>query len=210
MIIISHRGFWINDSEKNTTEAFRRSFSLGYGVETDVRDMNGELVISHDPANRNCMSLEFFFQLYLQYGARPTLAINIKSDGLQKELKRQLTKFGIENYFVFDMAVPDGLLYLRQGMISYTRQSEYEQNPSYYEAANGIWLDEFNGHWLTDDIIEGHISAGKAVCIVSPELHKRPYSHEWTHYRNLEKKIGADRLMLCTDFPQKATEFFNG
>ena len=149
MKVISHRGYWINSKEKNSIESFTRSFSLGFGVETDVRDMDSQLVISHDPANRNCMPLEVFFQLYLQNVTRPTLALNVKADGLQIELERQLTTFGIENYFVFDMAVPDGLLYIRQGMITYTRQSEYEPIPSYYDVANGIWLDEFNGHWLT-------------------------------------------------------------
>ena len=48
MIIISHRGYWIQPAEKNTEEAFSRSFERGMGTETDVRDHRGELVISHD------------------------------------------------------------------------------------------------------------------------------------------------------------------
>lgn len=189
--------------------AFERSFSLGFGTETDVRDWNGQLVISHDPASRECMTLETFLQLYLKYPSRPTLALNIKADGLQAELQRQLTEFGIENYFVFDMAVPDGLLYLQRGMNAYTRHSEYEPVPPYYERARGVWLDEFDGHWLSDEVIENHIAAGKAVCIVSPELHKRPHEKEWGHYRELEKRLGKGRLMLCTDLPEHAKEFFN-
>lgn len=41
MKIISHRGFWHNPSEKNTEMAFCRSFELGFGTETDVRDSLG-------------------------------------------------------------------------------------------------------------------------------------------------------------------------
>jgi len=209
LIVLSHRGYWLSESEKNSRVAFERSFALGFGTETDIRDMDGQLVISHDPPNRDCMPLEVFFHLYLQYPTRPTLALNIKADGLQPELQRQLTTYGIENYFVFDMAVPDGLLYLRRGMVAYTRQSEYEPIPPYYELTPGVWLDEFNGHWLSDEVIKEHIVAGKAVCIVSPELHKRTYDREWAHYRELEKKLGKDRLMICTDLPEQAKEFFN-
>lgn len=209
MIVLSHRGLWKNEVEKNSRVAFERSFSLGFGTETDVRDCDGQLVISHDPANRDCMPLATFFQLYLQFSSRPVLALNIKADGLQAELQRQLTAFRIENYFVFDMAVPDGLLYLQRSMTAYTRHSEYEPIPPYYALAPGVWLDEFDGHWLSDEVIEGHIAAGKAICIVSPELHKRSHKKEWAHYRELEKRLNKDRLMLCTDLPEHAKEFFN-
>lgn len=209
MIIISHRGYWLDKVEKNSLMAFGRSFSLGFGVETDIRDWDGQLVISHDPADCECLGLEQFLKLYLQYPSQPTLALNIKSVGLQDALVNQLKLFDIRNYFVFDMAVPDSLIYLQYGMITYTRQSEYEPVPPYYEKAHGVWLDEFDGHWLTDEVIEQHLSNGKNICIVSPELHKRSYEKEWQHYRDLEKKIGKDRLMLCTDLPVHAKEFFN-
>lgn len=209
MLIISHRGFWIFPQEKNRYSAFERSFQKGFGVETDIRDCNGQLVISHDPPDIESMSLDRFLYLYLSYSSRPILALNIKADGLQAALESKLKFFGIENYFVFDMAVPDGLLYLKHEMNTYTRHSEYEPVPSYYEKACGVWLDEFAGHWLTDDIIEQHLSTGKSVCVVSPELHGRSFDKEWQHYRQLEKKIGKDRLMLCTDLPGHAKEFFN-
>jgi hypothetical protein len=182
---------------------------MGFGAEIDVRDWDGELVISHDLANRDCMKLIEFLNLYLQYPNRPTLAFNIKADGLQNELNNLLSSFNIENYFVFDMAVPDGLLYIRAGMKTYTRHSEYEPVPPYYEKALGVWLDEFDSHWLSDEKIEQHLFNGKAICIVSPELHKRSHESEWQHYREIEKRLGRDKLMLCTDLPEQAKEFFN-
>ena len=209
MKILAHRGYWLTNSEKNSLVAFKRSFTLGFGTETDVRDWEGNLVISHDPANRSSMTLDAFLTIYLEFPEKPTLALNIKSDGLQEKLKSKLTMFGVENYFVFDMAVPDGLFYLRSGMNTYTRHSEYEPVPPFYAQACGVWIDEFNGHWVSEEIIEKHLSAAKSVCIVSPELHNRSYKKEWTHYRELEKKIGKNKLMLCTDFPEKAKEFFN-
>ena len=209
MIILSHRGYWLSEHEKNCQVAFERSFSLGFGIETDVRDFDGQLVISHDIAKRDAMPLETFFTLYLKYRSRPTLALNIKADGLQEELKRQITAFGIDNYFVFDMAVPDGVGYLRRGMPAYTRHSEYEPIPPYYTLASGVWLDEFDSHWLSYEVIKDHIEAEKKVCIVSPELHNRSYDMEWAHYKEIEQRLGRDRLMLCTDLPEKAEDFFN-
>ncbi len=210
MIVLSHRGYWIDEDEKNSRAAFERSFSNGFGIETDVRDFNGHLVVSHDLPSAESMLLEDFFDLYQQYSTQVTLALNIKADGLQDQLERQLVAHEIEKYFVFDMAVPDGLLYLRRGIISYTRQSEYEPVPPYYDLADGIWLDEFDRHWINEDVIERHISAGKNVCIVSPELHKRSYKDEWKQYRNLERRLGRNDLMfLCTDYPELARGFFD-
>lgn len=209
MIILSHRGYWLKDAEKNTREAFERSFSLGFGTETDVRDLDGKLVISHDPARRGAMPIEEFLEIYLSFKSQPVLALNIKADGLQLELKRQLEVHNIQNYFVFDMAVPDGISYLRQGMTTYTRHSEYEPRPPYYERAHGVWMDEFNGHWIDGPTVESHLVAGKAVCIVSPELHGRAFDKEWAHYRDIEAKLGMDKIMLCTDEPERAREYFN-
>ena len=48
MQIISHRGFWKSKNEQNTIISFQRSFENGFGIETDIRDLNGKLVISHD------------------------------------------------------------------------------------------------------------------------------------------------------------------
>lgn len=209
MRILSHRGFWTHPEEKNTVEAFRRSFDLGFGVETDIRDFDGELVISHDPANGACLRLNEFFQIYLSFASRPMLALNIKADGLQPLLDQCISRHQIESYFVFDMSIPDSLAYLRAGFSVYTRQSEYETEPAYYSQAAGVWLDQFHGSWFDDSVIEKHVAAGKPVCLVSPELHKRPHEAAWRNYRALERRIGKDCLMLCTDFPEQAHEFFN-
>jgi glycerophosphoryl diester phosphodiesterase len=209
VIVLSHRGYWRKPEEKNTREAFERSFTMGFGTETDIRDHNSKLVISHDIPDTNPMPLGVFFEIYKGHRATLPLALNIKADGLQSELERLLTEYQIENYFVFDMAVPDGLLYAKQKFRTFTRHSEYEPMPPYYELAQGVWLDEFNGHWLTDEVIEQHLAQQKDLCIVSPDLHKRTYQQEWQHYRQLEAKIGKDKMMICTDFPEQAQEFFN-
>ena len=208
MKIISHRGFWINESEKNTIEAFERSFSQGYGTETDIRDYKGELVISHDIADDSSLSLDDFFSLYNSINPSLPLALNIKADGLQVKLKNSIEKHKITSYFVFDMSVPDGLSYLKHGLNTFTRQSEYEMAPSFYLEANGIWLDEFYKHWITQNVILDHLQNNKQVCIVSPDLHHREYTNEWNDYKEIIKCTTSENIILCTDFPNKAKSFF--
>lgn len=212
MIILAHRGFWENDSEKNTIKSFIKAFKNGFGVESDIRDFNGRLVISHDIANKDSISLDTFFALYNENKDSKdlSLALNIKADGLQNLLIESLQKYNITNYFVFDMSVPDSLGYLKANINTFTRQSEYEMNPSFYELACGVWLDCFYSNWINKEIIATHLENNKKVCIVSPELHKMDYKKQWKEYKNIDLELNAkDNLMLCTDFVEKAREFFN-
>jgi len=208
MIIISHRGYWKNQEEKNKQISFDRSFKLGYGTETDIRDYMGELVISHDIADEDSLKIQDFFRIYNSYSnPNLTLALNIKSDGLQAKLKQKLIEFGIENYFVFDMSIPDTLGYIRNNVVSFTRQSEYEPLPAFIEECQGIWLDAFESIWYDDKVLLNHLQNGKQVAIVSPELHKRSHLELWEYLRS-NNYHELDNVVLCTDLPEDATEFF--
>jgi hypothetical protein len=209
MIILSHRGYWKEVSEENLQTAFKRSFSSGFGTETDIRDYKGELVISHDISDENCISVKEMFGIYNKYDNTLPLALNIKADGLQLKLKDLISKYNITNYFVFDMSVPDGLQYLKQNIKAFTRESEYERMPSFYDDACGIWLDEFQGHWIDKEVIDKHLKNNKQICIVSPDLHKRDHKKEWQNYKEIEKELNVNNLMICTDYPEEAKEFFN-
>lgn len=210
MLIISHRGYWKKPEEKNKPIAFHRSFNLGFGTELDVRDYCGKLVVSHDIADSTCLEFARFLEIYCEYDRELNIAINIKADGLQKQVLQHLKKYNIKNYFVFDMSIPDALGYLSNQMKIFSRQSEFEMVPSLYEQADGVWMDEFEGHWVTSQSIRNHLSNGKKVCIVSPELHQRDYLDVWEDYALLSKSIIArNQLMICTDYPEKVREVFD-
>jgi len=207
MIILSHRGYWKDQNEKNQAIAFNRSFSLGFGTETDFRDFQGQLVISHDIADANCVTADAFFRGYKQFNLSLPLALNIKADGLQRQLKILLDQYQISNYFVFDMSIPDTIGYLKEGLNVFTRQSEYEQSLAFYKQAKGVWMDGFESEWMRESDIELHLNAGKKVCLVSPDLHKRPYESFWNMLKS-SQFIHNDQVMLCTDYPEQAREFF--
>jgi hypothetical protein len=209
IIPISHRGFWTAPHEKNSEAAFRRSLQQGFGIETDLRDRLGEIVIAHDMAGPDNMSLDRFLQIYREYPGDAVLALNIKADGLQDAVAAALRKHGVTNYFVFDMSVPDTLGYARRGIDYYTRVSEIEPVPSLYETSCGVWIDQFHSDWIDADAVLPHLRAGKKVCIVSPELHGRTHEAAWARYRGLEGLVSSNgMLFICTDFPDRAAQFF--
>jgi hypothetical protein len=207
MKIISHRGYWIKKVEKNTEISFQRSFSLGFGTETDIRDYNGNLVISHDIPTSDSISLDAFFQLYNGSNSTYPLALNIKADGLQKKLIELLEKYSISNYFIFDMSIPDLKVSIGFGLKTFVRLSEYETDLPFYESIKGIWLDSFNSIWYTSATIKRHLDEGKFVCIVSPELHNRNHSDHWEFLVNNDIHK-MDNVLMCTDFPILAKEYF--
>ena len=208
MQILSHRGFWVTPEEKNSEIAFKRSFENGWGVETDLRDQGDKLVISHDmPGEKPAMDFEYFLDLYQSYHKTMCLALNIKADGLLNAIRTTLAKRGISTYFLFDMSFPEALLCKRGKIPFYSRQSEYETEIQLAEECAGIWLDAFEGEWYTMDVIDNHLKAGKQVAIVSPELHKRPYSDFWAELRSASF-LNSNNLFLCTDFPADARAYF--
>lgn len=209
MIILSHRGYWKTALEKNTLAAFDRSFSMGFGTETDLRDRDGELAISHDPALKDALPAEVFFSAYSQHHHDLPLALNIKADGLQKLLAAVLLKYQIQNYFVFDMSVPDMISYINIGLNVFTRQSDYEQSPVLYEKSKGVWVDCFGVDWVDEATIENHLKNGKQVCLVSPELHGRHYEVFWERLLKMPVVTGTD-VILCTDYPEQARKYFYG
>ncbi|MCB1772767.1 MAG: hypothetical protein KDI88_04060 [Gammaproteobacteria bacterium] len=207
MKILAHRGDWSVRGEHNSRVAFERAFDGGFGVETDVRDYCGELVISHDVPQAGAMPFREFLSIYRRYPSAGTLAVNIKADGLQSRVKAELAEHSVTDYFVFDMSVPDTLGYVRDGIRFFTRVSELEKTPALYEDAAGVWLDMFFSEWADVQAMSAFLQDGKDLCIVSPELHGRDYHAFWQMLKvsGIDEKAGC---MICTDEPGKAARYF--
>ncbi len=208
MTVLSHRGYWLTPAEKNTVAAFRRSFDLGFGTETDVRDRAGELVISHDPPRGGEITLGEFLDLL--NGQDLPLAINVKADGLAEGIRDAFAGRGLSKWFVFDMSVPDTLRQLAVGNPVFTRASEYEQQPVLLDQSLGVWLDDFGGTdwWGPAELAEWG-DRKRSVCLVSPELHGREPTAVWGRLANV-RASGVEGLMVCTDRPEQAQRFFAG
>ena len=208
MNILAHRGYWNADIERNSLPALRTALEKGFGFESDVRDYNGELVISHNIADASSLAAEEIFRYLAKNDDRYCFAINIKADGLKDLLMEYITRYRLMNYFLFDMSVPQMVEFDEMGLRYFTRQSEVESVPCMYERAAGVWIDGFWGtSWITEELLKGHIENGKEVCIVSPDLHGREdYRDFWEQLKNY--RIDFSKVMLCTDHPDEARTFF--
>lgn len=203
MKIISHRGYWIYPEEKNSVTAFQRSFNKKFGIETDIRDVHCQLVISHDIPGKDALLFSEILKL-LGSSSLP-LALNIKADGLAKILFEAVSQYPLMEYFVFDMSIPDMRLYLDLHMPVYGRMSDLEREVPWFELCTGIWLDTFHTIWYTETILDDLLKTNKKICVVSQELHHNDPSSQWL----LLKRFSTHpNLMICTDIPEKARGYF--
>lgn len=199
MEILAHRGWWDEPYEKNTMPAFIRAFEAGLGVELDIRDLDKQIVISHDSpglAEDRILFLDFL-EIWREFD-RPKLAINIKSDGLSDTLSHLFTDVDLGRYFFFDMSTPETVQYLKRGLTTAGRLSEFESQPL---SADVIWLDAFETDWwLAEDLIA---FASSNIYLVSPDLHGRPHDAVWHHARGSRSFAG-----ICTDKVEEAIRYF--
>lgn len=207
--VLAHRGWWFSDDEKNSFLSLQRALEAGFGVETDLREQNGRLVISHDPPKEEALDAEAFFELYVALRVPGRLALNIKADGLQKPLLEMAARTCIpmENVYVFDMSVPDALGYFSSGFPAYTRISDYEESSSFLARSAGVWVDNFVGDFPQVAEAARLVREGYRACIVSPELHGRSPWATWAEIA----EMGLHRnplFEICTDMPKKAYELF--
>lgn len=207
MQILSHRGFWSKPEEKNKREAFVRSFASGLGTETDLRDICGKIVISHDMPKGEEISFEEVLQI--MDGRNLPLALNIKADGQAEAIKALLTKYNHTNYFCFDMSIPDMVVQVNSGLNVFSGRSDILCEVVLFDKVSGIWLDSFYSDWFSASDIDNLLNCGKKVCIVSADLHRRDTKKQWDIVKHCEH-VNSDNLLLCTDHPLEAKEFFYG
>jgi glycerophosphoryl diester phosphodiesterase len=199
--ILAHRGFWTDQSgskvlEQNSKDAISRAFELGFGVEIDIRDFDGELVLAHDLATKQSQRIS---EIELD-SCHSTIALNVKSDGLIPLIRSfELGKIQKINHFFFDMSFPEQRKYFEAGLSVAIRTSEFENvevsDPHY------IWLDSFIDDWYVEDFRFFTNFQNSIICIVSPELHNRPFGPIWEQL--IPYFIELPNILICTDFPME-------
>lgn len=209
--ILAHRGLFLSESEKNSPEALRRALNEGFGIETDLRDLNGRVVISHDPPQGSPppSTLEWLLEQVASSPSAGKVGLNIKSDGLSSmiESKLEAIELEAERFFVFDMSIPDCLSYLNGALPVYSRISDYEPVPTFLDRAQGVWVDNFSGSFQQVKCARELIGQGVRVAVVSPELHRRNHESLWNEID--EEGLHLSPLFeLCTDFPMEAANRF--
>lgn len=203
--VLAHRGWFNEDFMQNSKAALERGLLADFGIETDVRDLDGELVISHDPplTKDDPPSLEWLLNVLEKRPERSRVALNIKSDGHAERIRSLVSERSLVKHqiYFFDMSIPDMQDYIRRGLPVYARLSEYEQDSTIINSVCGCWVDSFSGDFDQIKAAEEVISQGRRACIVSPELHGREPGHIWQRIAET-KLISSELFEICTDFPE--------
>ena len=208
--VLAHRGCWKKANEKNSMDAFERAFKLGFGIETDLRDVEKKIVVSHDMPNKECLAFEDLIRLYTDLNCKSFLALNIKSDGLTAEVSKVLHKYEVTNYFCFDMSIPDTLAYRNNKINFFCRYSELEPYIPFQEERLGVWFDAFGANDV--DFVKANAHANNEyACLVSPELHGRSHLEAWHKWKesldfNKHDKL-SNNIMVCTDLPEDFIQY---
>lgn len=165
-----------------------------FGIECDVWYSDYDYYVGHDEPS------DIRFEEII-WETKNIIAINAKSCSLLR-----LRKIQPDSYFIFDAAVPEAIKLAKLGLNVYTRQSEYEEFPSFYQLSKGVWMDMMERDWVNAGEIQNHLDNNKGVAITSPELHGRDYKEFWAKLKEMDIK---DDIYLCTKHPEEAQEFFN-
>lgn len=164
-----------------------------YGLEIDVRDSVGELVISHNPVLGNEVTLNDYLK---HIDNKKLLAINSKSSEIENKLKQILQTNNITNYFTFDWPVPSLIKAIQVQLVCAFRLSEYEKE--IIPNCLWVWIDAFHSIWYNEIFLNSLKSKGLKIAIVSPELHNR--KDELSKVKELVKSGKVDAI--CTDLPE--------
>ena len=78
--ILAHRGCWKEESEenkKNSLYSLSSALKAGFSIETDIRDFGLDVVISHDPPNKekNKITLNDLFALHETINKKAFIAL---------------------------------------------------------------------------------------------------------------------------------------
>jgi hypothetical protein len=142
------------------------------GIEFDIRDSNGLILVTHDPFTTG-MELESFV-IRLPKVDDFLYIVNVKSEGIEEKAREILERNEIKNFFFLDSSFPTIVKMSKDGEKRFAiRASEYESIQTAIEMSgkvNFVWIDCFT------KFVPEHVMLAKGmgynVCLVSPELHK--------------------------------------
>lgn len=200
-LIYAHRGMWHLKEEQNSKKSIEDCSPHGFGLETDFRSFNGNLIISHDPQKES----DPLVVSELSFNNLP-VAMNIKEDGLLDDYADFLRINKNEHSFLFDGSIPEMIKIKERGLPHALRLSEFERDLPW--ESNFVWVDAFISEWWIGDPLIINLMESKFLVFVSPEIHQREYINAWQYFKQIVH-IGKANFGICTDFPITLQDYLN-
>lgn len=186
MIIVEHR--------KN----MRTELNLvgkNHGVEIDLRLSHGDLILAHDPYNPGEK-----FSDWMQDFDHALLILNVKEEGLEEVILREMGAKFRDRYFFLDQGLPSLIKSIKLKHSVAARISEFEKFTWTSEIApSWIWIDCFNGNWdYLDQELEKIAKLSVKTCLVSPELQGRSELSEVKNLKSIFSNHSFVPDAVCT------------
>ena len=192
MIIIKHRVNTIKDLI-NTPSRF--------GVEIDLRsNLNKKIYLHHDPFNKGVL-----FDKWIKFFKHKLIVLNVKEEGLEKNILKILKKNKINNFFFHDQTFSSLLKNSIKTKVS-IRYSEYEElkeKKFLFSKIKWLWLDNFTKIKIHKKFYNFLINMNVKICMVSPELVKKKRIIE---IKKTFIKLKKNKILphaVCTKKPER-------
>jgi hypothetical protein len=145
----------------------------GCPIEFDLRDSGGKILVTHDPFTDGEDFAEFVRLLKGRF-----LIVNIKSEGIEYKVLELLKVNGCVDFFLLDCSPPMMVKLSAAGetrlAIRFSELETLETVLRWGGRAQWVWVDCFFGRTLTKKIVNELKEKGFKLCLVSPDLQKRP------------------------------------
>jgi hypothetical protein len=171
-------------------------FSAADGIEFDIRDTGGEIVVQHDPF----LGGQLFTDFLKFCPSNKFYIVNVKSEGIERRAIADLEAHGITQFFLLDCSIPMMIRLGKEGERRLAvRFSEYESLATVEAMApfvSWVWVDVFTQLPLTSFVEKFLRQRGLKLCLVSPELQGQ--QEKLVDYKILLAKRGVTIDAVCS------------
>ena len=154
------------------------------GLECDIRLLQGEYVLNHDPLKRSDQACKLNDFLIHPKSSGLDIILNFKDTGNELDVLN-LCNTSFNEALILDAPFPVYVQALKKGLSSkfMWRVSEYERpdiNILKKFSAKWLWLDSFHSYWFNDKLLKQYKAEGFFICLVSNELQGRHIEYKLT------------------------------
>jgi hypothetical protein len=171
-------------------------FGAADGIEFDIRDTGGDIVVQHDPF----LGGQLFTDFLKFCPSNKFYIVNVKSEGIERRAIADLEAHGIMQFFLLDCSIPMMVRLGKEGERRLAvRFSEYESLATVGVMASfvsWVWVDVFTQLPLTNTIETSIRNHGLKLCLVSPELQGQ--QDKIVDYKTLLAKRGVTIDAVCS------------
>jgi hypothetical protein len=184
--LIAHGGLHNSSYQRNSLEALELALVKGYGISTEIRLFEDELVIQNEAYDKP-LPLSLLLTIW-EKTTGLELALKVKMDGLAPLLNEVFSQYSLRNdFFFYGMSTTEELIYENNFLPLAYRLSEREPVIRFNSLPSRIWLDSLTPMELLAVLNEkDRDSVLKQTYLLSLEIYKKDPTDLWEAIKTLK------------------------